>query len=237
MEEEKPEEQNPEGTKGFPEVEKEEVSESVDEDVDADGISSYVKSDAMWNNLLLAALYGVIVYGYVTAFSQIATFSSLVLIIHYSLIVFFFLNRDYPKQVSKKSADWAFALLGTWLPFLIMPVSGSIILLEILQFIAMITSVCAVISLNNSYGIVPAVRTIKTGFMYKLVRHPLYFTYAVSFSCFVLNNLSIANVALLAVMLVSNVMRIKAEEEILSEEPAYQLYQERVRWRLIPYVW
>lgn len=222
------------------ELDAEVSDEGVQEiDVDANGISAYVKKDSIWTNLLLAALFcNFLYYYYMDLVSAQPKFSSLLMMVQVFFIIMFFLYRDYPKRVSYSPKDWVVALGGTWLPMLILPIDNpEIPIFTTFQFIGIIISIAGILSLNNSFGIVPAVRKVKTGWMYKFVRHPIYFGYAISFSCMVINNFTFMNLVVLLVVIACDVMRILAEEEILSDDPVYELYKTRVKYRLIPYVW
>lgn len=204
-----------------------------------DGISAYVKRDSIWTNLLLAGLFcNFLYYYYMDFITPPAKFSSFLMMFQVFFIIIFFLYRDFPKRVSYAPKDWVVALGGTWLPMLILPVDGpEIPIFTTFQFIGIFISMAGILSLNNSFGIVPAVRKIKTGWMYRFVRHPIYFGYAISFSCMVVNNFTIMNLIVLIVVISCDVMRILAEEKILSEDPMYEMYKARVKYRLIPYVW
>jgi protein-S-isoprenylcysteine O-methyltransferase Ste14 len=46
--------------------------------------------------------------------------------------------------------------------------------------------------------------------------------------------LSFANAAVYAIAWTAQVMRVLAEERLLSQDPAYRTYKEDVRWRVIP---
>ncbi len=209
-----------------------------DQDVDSDGISAYVKKDSIWTNLILAAFFCNFMYLYYIDFTVHHKFSGLLMMVQVFFIITFFLYRDYPKKVSFSAQDWGIALTGTWLPILILPVNGpEIPIVTLFQFIGILISTAGIISLNNSFGIVPAVRQVKTGWMYRMVRHPIYFGYMISFSCVVINNFSMLNLIVLAGIVTCDVLRIIAEEKILSEDGTYLLYKQRVRYRLIPYVW
>lgn len=208
--------------------------------VDANGISAYVKKDSIWTNLILAALFCNFLYYYYLDFvTPPQKFSSFLMMIQVFFIIVFFVYRDYPKRVSFSPQDWGVALGGTWLPMLILPVQNGldIPIFYTFQFLGILISIAGILSLNNSFGIVPAVRKVKTGGLYRFVRHPIYFGYAISFSCMVINNFTIFNFAVFISIIACDVMRILAEEKILSEDPMYELYKSRVRYRLIPYVW
>ena len=84
---------------------------------------------------------------------------------------------------------------------------------------------------------VAANRGVKTNGLYKYIRHPLYSGYVFSLTAFVLQNASIYNFVILAGVLGFKLLRIFAEEKLLLQDPEYKAYAEKVRWRIIPYIW
>jgi protein-S-isoprenylcysteine O-methyltransferase Ste14 len=81
-----------------------------------------------------------------------------------------------------------------------------------------------------------AIRGVKTGGLYRLVRHPLYLSYSIAFGGFVLNQMTWHNTMIYSAALLLWVLRILAEERLLMRDPTYRGYAERVRWRLVPLV-
>ncbi len=213
--------------------------EQSPEPPEKDDISSYVKTDSVWTNFLLAALFCNFIYFYYVDFTQNQKFSSFLMMFQVCFIVMFFLLRVYPRKVSFEPKDWVVALVGTWLPMALLPRSDGfdIPIVMLFQLIGILISTIGILSLNSSFGIVPALRTVKTGGLYRLVRHPIYFGYCISFSCIVIQNFTLLNLLVLVGIIACDVMRIIAEEKILMQDPFYQMYQARVRWRLIPFVW
>jgi len=92
------------------------------------------------------------------------------------------------------------------------------------------------ISLNRSLGMVPALRKLKTGGMYRLVRHPLYLSYFVTFSGYLLANSSLRNLLVYLFTMALLVVRINREEAHLSADSDYRAYMSRVKFRVLPYV-
>ena len=80
-------------------------------------------------------------------------------------------------------------------------------------------------------------RVVSTG-LYGIVRHPMY---AATLLLFMSMPLVLGSVPAFVVFLVYPAilaMRIRSEEEVLARElPGYSEYMQRVRWRLIPYIW
>jgi protein-S-isoprenylcysteine O-methyltransferase Ste14 len=204
-----------------------------------EGVSDYVKRDSIVTNIILAALFSNFLFQYYYQIAYEGKISAYLMFIQVTFLVLFFLIRVFPKRVSYGKRDWAVALGGTWLPLLIFPteLSREIPVLLGLQLFGVVVSTIGIVSLNKSFGIVPALREVKTRGMYRFVRHPIYMGYAISFICIVLQNFGIANLVILFAIIACDVMRILAEEKVLAEDPEYRAYMQKVRWRLIPYVW
>jgi protein-S-isoprenylcysteine O-methyltransferase Ste14 len=95
----------------------------------------------------------------------------------------------------------------------------------------------ALLTLGRSFAVLPGLRGIVVGGPYRLVRHPAYLgeLAMVSAAALARGDLSALFLALLAVALV--VVRIGAEESLLSTDAAYRAYAVRVRSRLLPGLW
>lgn len=95
----------------------------------------------------------------------------------------------------------------------------------------------AMASLGRSFGVLPACRGVRTGGLYRAVRHPVYAGYVAMDAGFLLAYPSPANAVVLAVGLGLYVLRIRAEERLLRRDAAWRRYRARVRWRLLPGLW
>ena len=201
--------------------------------------SDYIKKEAIWTNILLSAIFASFMYQYGSSYSETPKISTFLAMVQVFCLIIFFLIRMYPQKTSYAPRDWIVALVGTWGPLLILPVEGAseIAFFLILQLIGVIISIIGILSLNRSLSIVPALRDIKTSGLYMFVRHPIYLGYFLAFSSLVAQNLTLFNVCVILVVLGADIMRIKAEERLLSESPTYMLYKDRVRWRLFPFIW
>ena len=107
-----------------------------------------------------------------------------------------------------------------------------------LQLASMLWQFTAKVFLGRSFGLLPAQRGLVMTGPYRLVRHPIYFGYLIGHIGFLLANFSWRNAAVLALLYVAQVIRIQREETVLaSNDEDYGRYQQRVRWRLLPFVY
>jgi len=155
-----------------------------------------------------------------------------------SAVVVFVLIRRPTQAVSVVFGDWLLAATATAATMLIAPVPDHVPALAplglLLFVVGALFQVSAKLALNRSFGIAPANRGIKRSGPYRYVRHPMYAGYFVNNIGLLLLMLSFANAAVYAIAWTAQVMRVLAEERLLSQDPAYRAYMEDVRWRVIP---
>ena len=75
---------------------------------------------------------------------------------------------------------------------------------------------------------------MKSGGLYKVVRHPMYMGYIISHVGYLLVYASLWNFAVLGLAWVLLWMRTDEEEKVLGSDPAYREYAANVRSRLLP---
>jgi protein-S-isoprenylcysteine O-methyltransferase Ste14 len=206
------------------------------------------------SNILIGVLFAFFAFAAFLSWRSTGHIQSLVLAFQELLIVGLAITRHHSIAESRSAWDWIVALLGTAAPLLqrpTPPVGGDTVsvfqqalvaspVLESIglafQIVSTILATVAVISLGRSFGIVAANRGVRTSGLYRFVRHPLYGSYMVSYLGFLLGNLSIWNVALIAITVLCQYARAVAEERILLQDPVYQAYARQVRYRFIPYI-
>ena len=189
------------------------------------------------SGILLAALWIVFAMAHAARFKATGQPSLLFFCLSETVSAWFLLLRTQPKTYSKSPLAWLIAALGTFLPLLFRPngnalVSGSdwgLIVGVCLQF-------AGLLSLNRSFAMVPALRELKTGGLYRHVRHPVYASYLVIFTSYVAGNFSTRNLLLWAAVIGLLLMRMRLEERHLGRDPAYREYMARVRWRVLPFI-
>ena len=152
-----------------------------------------------------------------------------------------FLLRRPAEAVSRRPGPWLLAFGGTFGGLLLRPggaqPSWGVEAGFILQLAGLLIAITSLLALGRSFGFVAADRGLKTRGPYAVVRHPIYASYLLIQSGYMLQSLSLRNALVLAFASACNIGRALAEERLLARSPAYRSYQEQVRWRLIPYLW
>ena len=92
------------------------------------------------------------------------------------------------------------------------------------------------ITLGRSFALLPANRGIVSKGVYGLVRHPIYLGYLVTHVAFLVASPSLFNLGALLVADAALLARAVCEEKTLALDPEYRAYQQRVRWRVAPYL-
>lgn len=185
----------------------------------------------------LTALWLIFAIAHVVNFNNTGKISVLAFAAAETVIALFFLLRTQPKSISNKPVEWLVAASGTFFPLLLRP-EGEVVtpIAEWGLIIGSLIQIAGVISLNRSFAIVPALRELKTTGMYRVVRHPIYLGYLVTFSFYLASNFSLPNLLVFSASISLLVARLYLEEQHLGQTPEYRSYWAKVRWRLIPFV-
>ncbi len=154
-----------------------------------------------------------------------------------AVMVAFVLFHRPTEKVSLRLGDWCLAITATAAPLLIQPnqETTAFAAIGLLLFaIGNLVQFTGKMSLRRSFGVAPANRGIKTNGLYRFVRHPIYAGYLVLHIGLFILIPSAYNLAVYAVAWAAQIMRIKAEEALLSQDPAYVAFKQRTRFRLVP---
>lgn len=153
-------------------------------------------------------------------------------------VALFTLIRRPTSAISIRLGDWLLAMTATLAPMMI--VFGASPWPQVMNLcIGLIVcgnlfQIWAKLTLRRSFGITAANRGVKRGGPYRLVRHPMYAGYLLNHLGVLLMWPSLLNLAAYAIGWTAQILRLKAEEELLAQDPAYRTFMERTRWRLIP---
>jgi protein-S-isoprenylcysteine O-methyltransferase Ste14 len=163
---------------------------------------------------------------------------ALLLVVSEGLGVALILLRRRSPSLSAHPFDWGLCLLAVILPLFVARVpAGALIpaaLATALMLIGLLVQIAAKVTLWRSFGIVPANRGVRSGGLYRWLRHPMYAGYMLTHVGFLLGFPSLFNAALYGAAFAVQIARILREETILARDPAYRDYAARVRYRLLP---
>lgn len=191
----------------------------------------------LYSGALMAIVYVFFVYAHFTKFLETGSLSLLLVIISETLTIAFFICRSNPKTVSIIPYDWMVAIIGSFAPLFLRPGEHGVLpQAEVLIALGTLLQIAGLISLNRSFAIVAAKREIKTEWMYRFIRHPLYASYFLLFGGYVLAHTTMANLIVFIITMTFLCLRIFREEEHLALDPQYRNYMQKVRYRIIPYV-
>lgn len=187
-----------------------------------------------FEQVLVLLLYSVLTY---RVFHSDNPFRYLLLASESAVVIFVLIRRP-TEALSVVFGEWMLAFTATAATLLVVPVPNqlpALVPLGVTLFaLGALFQISAKIALNRSFGIAPANRGIKRSGPYRYVRHPMYAGYFINNVGLLMLMLSFANVAVYAIAWTAQVMRVLAEERLLSQDPAYRAYMEDVRWRVIP---
>jgi protein-S-isoprenylcysteine O-methyltransferase Ste14 len=128
----------------------------------------------------------------------------------------------------------------TLVPAQIRPTVASVGILAscgvILELFGVVLSQFGRLYLGRSFGLLPANRGVVTTGPFRLMRHPIYLGWLILTVGYVMAYPNVLNALVVICTLPFMMWRIDLEEELLREDPSYRAYTERVRYRLIPWL-
>lgn len=152
-----------------------------------------------------------------------------------------FLTRVRAVVVSMNITHWTVALVTSFSGFFFVreaasPGRGVLLAGDVLMIFAGLVQMAAALTLGRSLGFLPALRRVKTEYVYGIVRHPMYMASIVVKLGYILRNPSIVNAMLFVAVAVLYDRRAKYEEDILSHDHAYVEYMQQVKYRFMPQI-
>jgi protein-S-isoprenylcysteine O-methyltransferase Ste14 len=192
-------------------------------------------------NLIGAAGAGLFARASVLFFLHTHRLIGALFMIEQAWFVVAFLIRRPERAVGQQPANWLVAFGGTFAGVLLRPYGAhpawGVAAGFGLQLAGLGACIVALFALGRSFGFVAADRGVRTRGPYALVRHPVYASYVLIQSGYVIQAVSLRNIAVFAAATGCNIGRVLAEERLLSQSAAYRAYRQRVRWRMIPHLW
>lgn len=96
----------------------------------------------------------------------------------------------------------------------------------------------SILTLGRSFAVLPSRRELVDRGPYRLIRHPAYLgQWLVVLGCSPAADPPWLGIALALGLLPWLALRLRAEEQLLSNDPAFAAYFTRVKWRLFPGLW
>jgi protein-S-isoprenylcysteine O-methyltransferase Ste14 len=157
------------------------------------------------------------------------------------LMIILILIRWEHRGIDKNILNQTVALIAflSGAAFIGQPASGGPIaktVSGIIVFIANVIGIITMLNLGRSFGIIIAVRKIKTAGLYSIVRHPMYGMDILLRIGFVISHLNWFTSLVFIISTALYVYRAILEERFLALQPEYQEYIKQVKYRFIPYV-
>ena len=209
-------------------------------EIKSPAIESFLKSFAF--SLLLCLFWGAFTLADVRNLLQSFDFIELLWLIYNVTITLLFLIRVRPTLVSMNPVHWMIALLTSFSGFFFVREetnSHSILLFtaDVLILLALFLGIATAFILGRSYDFLPALRHVKTQYLYQTVRHPMYLSSIIIKLGYALKNPSLYNVLLFMVLIVLYDKRARYEEDIMSKDNSYADYLQQVKYRFMPGVY
>ncbi|HMI99074.1 MAG TPA: isoprenylcysteine carboxylmethyltransferase family protein [Gaiellaceae bacterium] len=199
------------------------------------------RNQRLLGNAALVVLFASFAYANLMRWHQTGHPVGLGIVCVEGMTALLFIVRRPSQETSRRTLAWLAAPVGAFAMLLARPVghpdAGPLAVFEVVQLIGLAIAFVGLGFLGRSFGIVAALRRVKTSGVYGLVRHPIYAAYLLSYTGYVLENMSVRNIALLALSTAGQLARIAEEERVLVGDPDYRAYRQRVRYRLIPFIY
>jgi len=163
------------------------------------------------------------------------------LVVEQTWFIVAFLVRRPARSVSWSPASWLLAFGGTFAGVLLRPVGEhpqwGLDLGLAVQLAGLALCIASLLCLGRSFGFVAADRGLVTRGPYGVVRHPVYASYLLIQTGYLLQSLSLWNLLVILTAAACNAGRALAEERLLAGSSPYLAYRRAVRWRFVPGVW
>lgn len=166
---------------------------------------------------------------------------SLTILIVNGLILTLYLTRSEPVSFTKFPIAWIMSVLGTLLPFAFRPsqettLPCAVVISQPVQVTGLFLVLASLLSIGDSFGMIPAHREIKTRGLYRIVRHPMYTSEFIFFIGYISNNQSLYNLAIFVLLVAIQLFRAGLEERILLANMEYKEYKSKTRYKFIPLI-
>ena len=192
-------------------------------------------------NLVGAGSAAVFSYSFLHFYIQTHRPIGFVFFAQQTLVALAYLIRRPARLVSRRLDDWVLAFGGTFAGVLFRPdghhPGWGIQTGLALQLLGVAIVVPSLLTLGRSFGFAAADRGVVMRGPYAVVRHPMYASYLLLQSGYLLQSLSLRNAAVLLFGTICNAGRALAEERLLASNKDYLAYRRHVRRRINLGLW
>lgn len=108
---------------------------------------------------------------------------------------------------------------------------------NVVTFAANVLGGICLLNLGRSFGILIALRRVKTGGLYSVIRHPMYATDILLRIGYIVSHFNWYTGLVFIASTACYIYRAVLEEQFLSRQPEYRAYMESVRYRFVPGVY
>jgi protein-S-isoprenylcysteine O-methyltransferase Ste14 len=166
-------------------------------------------------------------------------YANLLLLLSEGLVIAFMLVRRRARDVSLHPGEWFLALSATCLPLLASPGGEKLVpgvVAAAVLLVGILVQLHAKVTLGRSFGLIPANRGLKLKGPYRFVRHPMYAGYLLCHLGYLAVNPTWWNLSVYSLCIGLQLLRLLAEERLLTRDEGYRTYRAAVPYRLIPAV-
>lgn len=204
------------------------------------GLRSTSASDRT-ETVVALLFYGSLLWNFARGFLASPNAADGIFVLDQTMILLFILTRRPARDMTDRPLEHLGALAGTMLPMLAVAHSPHPILPPLfcggLMLGGILIQLGAKLTLRRSFGLVAADRGIKSGGMYRLVRHPMYLGYMIVQAGLLFAGPLLWNALVFAAAWMLFLYRIEAEERLLGQNAGYRAFCSETRYRLIPGVY
>lgn len=190
--------------------------------------------------MVIVALFTFMAVRIGADFLQTGRFTGLLLLASEALVIVLTVCRRPTDVVDRSLRAHILTALSLVGPLLVGPAGATALMPEAatvtLTACGLLVVIGGKLSLGRSFGLMPANRGVVSTGLYRLVRHPIYMGYLVTHVGFCAAYPTLWNFLTLVGADVALLTRSVCEEQTLARDAAYREYQQRVRWRVLPWV-
>ena len=186
----------------------------------------------------IIVLFSMMCVRFATDFLETGRITGLFLLLSEAIVVALTLVRRSARTLDRSVKARSLTVVSVLGPPLLAPAAVAPLAPEAVTVAVSCAGLAVVIAgkvtLGRSFALLPANRGIVSTGLYHVVRHPIYMGYLITHVAFLAASPSIWNIVALVVADAALLARAVCEEQTLAKDPAYQEYQTRVRWRVVP---